>query len=158
MAAIAESVKGQNRGGYDCEFVTLPPDVIQIACPICLQIPKQPCLISCPCGKEFCRECIERIKEDGKPCPLCNLSDFTFLRHHGSERYLRAQEVWCSHKKDGCKWRGKLGEYERHLNKDPSPENQLTGCQFVLIECGNGCGKWFQRRNIAFHQKGTCPK
>ncbi|CAI8037811.1 TNF receptor-associated factor 4, partial [Geodia barretti] len=158
MAAIAESVKGQNRGGYDCEFVTPPPDVIQIECPICLQIPKQPCLISCPCGKEFCRECIERIKEDDKPCPLCNLSDFTFLRHHGSERYLKAQEVWCSHKKDGCKWRGKLGEYEQHLNSNPSQENQLTGCQFVEIECGNGCGEWFQRRNIASHQKGVCPK
>ncbi|CAI8016373.1 TNF receptor-associated factor 4, partial [Geodia barretti] len=156
--ARAARVKSRIRGGYDCEFVTPPPDVFQIECPICLQIPKEPCLISCPCGKEFCRECIERIKEDGKPCPLCNLSDFTFLRHHGSERYLKAQEVWCSHKKDGCKWTGKLGEYERHLNRNPSPENQLTGCQFVPIECEHGCGEWFQRHHIASHQKGACPK
>ena len=154
MAALAR----RPLGGYDCEFVTPPPEAIQTECPVCLQIPRQPCVISCPCGKEFCRECIERIKEDNKPCPLCNLSDFTFLRHHGSERYLKAQEVWCSHKKDGCEWRGKLGEYEQHLNEDPSPENQLPGCQFVEVGCKHGCGERFQRRHIASHQDEKCPE
>ena len=158
--AVPRSKLNQNGGGYDCEFVTPQPDVVQTECPICLMIPKAPCVISCPCGKEFCRECIERIKKDNKPCPLCNLTDFTFLRHHGSERYLKAQEVWCWYKKekDGCEWRGKLGEYEQHLNRNPSPENQLTGCQFVEVECKHGCGEWFQRRHIAAHQKGMCPK
>ena len=66
--------------------------------------------------------------------------------------------MWCSHKKDGCGWRGKLGEYEQHLNLNPSPENQLTGCQFVAVACVHGCGGWFQRRHIASHQKGACPK
>ena len=158
--AVPRSKLNQNGGGYDCEFVTPQPDVVQTECPICLMIPKEPCVISCPCGKEFCRECIERIKKDDKPCPLCNLTDFTFLRHHGSERYLKAQEVWCWYKKekDGCDWKGKLGEYEQHLNRNPSPENQLTGCQFVEVECEHGCGEWFQRRHITTHQKGACPK
>ena len=158
--AVPRRNLNQNGGGYDCEFVTPQPDVVQTECPICLMIPKEPCVISCPCGKEFCRECIERIKKDNKPCPLCNLTDFTFLRHHGSERYLKAQEVWCSYKKEkgGCEWRGKLGEYEQHLNRNPSPENQLTGCQFVEVECEHGCGEWFQRRHIAVHQKRVCPK
>ena len=158
---FASNMAAQARGpfsGYDCEFVTPPPEAIQTECPVCLQIPREPCVISCPCGKEFCRECIERIKEHNKPCPLCNLSDFTFLRHHGSERYLKAQEVWCSHKKGGCEWRGKLGEYEQHLNEDPSPENQLTGCQFVEVGCVHECGERFQRRHIASHQKGVCPE
>ena len=158
--AVPRRKLNQNGGGYDCEFVTPQPDVVQTECPICLMIPKEPCVISCPCGKEFCRECIERVKKDNKPCPLCNLTDFTFLRHHGSERYLKAQEVWCSYKKEkgGCEWRGKLGEYEQHLNRNPSPENQLTGCQFVEVECEHGCGEWFQRRHIAVHEKGTCSK
>ena len=51
---------------------------------------------------------IEGIKQDNKPCPLCNKSEFIFLRHYGSERYLNAQEVFCSRKKDGCEWKGKL--------------------------------------------------
>ena len=147
----------RNRGGYDCEFVTPPPDVLQTECPVCLQIPKEPCLISCKCGKEFCRECIERIKQDNKPCPLCNKSEFTFLRHYGSERYLNAQEVFCSRKNDdGCEWKGKLKEYEQHLNESPSPENQLDGCQFVEVECKHECGGWFQRRYIATHQDQEC--
>ena len=147
-----------NRGGYDCELVEPPPAAFQTECPICLHVLKEPCLISCPCGQKICRECVEQIKENGKPCPLCNKNDFTFLRDYGLERFLKEQEVWCSHKKDGCEWRGKLGKYEQHLNEDPSPENQLTGCQFVEVGCVHGCGERFQRRHIASHQKGVCPK
>ena len=148
--------QSRNRGGYDCEFVTPPPDAFQTECPVCLQIPKEPCLISCKCGKEFCRGCIERIKQDNKPCPLCNKSEFTFLRHYGSERYLNAQEVFCSRKNDGCEWKGKLKDYEQHLNESPAPENQLNGCQFVEVECKHECGGWFQRRYIATHQDQEC--
>ena len=56
---------------------------------------------------------MEQIKEEDKPCPLCNKSDFTYLRDHGLERFLKEFEVWCSNKEKGCDWRGKLGEYEQ---------------------------------------------
>ena len=147
-----------NRGGYDCELVEPPPAAFQTECPICLHVLKEPCLISCPCGQKICRECVEQIKEDGKPCPLCNKTNFTFMRDYGLERFLKEQEVWCSHKKDGCEWRGKLGKYEQHLNEDPSPENQLTGCQFVEVGCVHECGERFQRRHIASHQDEKCPE
>ena len=150
--------KAGNRGGYDCELVEPPPAAFQTECPICLHVLREPCLISCPCGQKICRECVEQIKEDGKPCPLCNKTDFTFMRDYGLERFLKEQEVWCSHKKDGCEWRGKLGKYEQHLNEDPSPENQLTGCQFVEVGCVHGCGERFQRRHIASHQDEKCPE
>ena len=150
--------KAGNRGGYDCELVEPPPAAFQTECPICLHVLKEPCLISCPCGQKICRECVEQIKEDGKPCPLCNKTDFTFMRDYGLERSLKEQEVWCSHKKDGCEWRGKLGKYEQHLNEDPSPENQSTGCQFVEVGCVHGCGARFQRRHIASHQDEKCPE
>ena len=160
MAASVSRRRHQHpeRGGYDCEFVKPPPDAFQTECPICLQILKEPCVISCPCGQKICRECVEQIKNDNKPCPLCNKTNFTFMRDYGLERYLKEQEVWCSKKKDGCDWKGKLKEYEQHLNQNPSPENQLTGCQFVEVECEHGCGERFQRRHIAAHQKGVCQK
>ena len=109
----------------------------------------------------MCRECVERIEEAGKPCPLCNKTDFTFIRDYGLERYIKSCDVWCSKKKDGCEWRGKLGEFEKHLNRNPSPENQLNGCQFVEVECKHKCGGlfqrgWFQRRYIATHQEEKC--
>ena len=90
-------------------------------------------MISCPCGKKMCRQCVEQIKKDNKPCPFCNKNEFTFLWDYGLERSLKELVVYCSHKKDGCEWRGKLGEYDKHLNEDVSQENQLTGCQFVEV-------------------------
>ena len=149
--------RDKNRGGYDCEFVEPPPSVLQIECSVCLQILKEPCLISC-CGHKFCRECIERIEKDKKPCPLCNVPDFTFLRERGLERSLKDLEVWCSYRKEGCEWKGKLGKLEEHLNRDPSPENQLNGCQFVTVECTHKCGAWFQRRHITTHETQQCNK
>ena len=146
----------QSRGGYDCEFVEPPIDVFQTECPVCLQILKKPCVINCQCGKKICLECIERIKKQRKPCPLCNKSRLTFMRDHGLERALKEFEVWCSHKTESCKWRGKLGELEIHLNQEPSPNNHLNGCQFVAVECTQQCGEWFQRRHITIHESQQC--
>ena len=155
---LQSKMRENNHGsGYDCEFVTPPPNTFQTNCPICLHILKEPCVINCPCGQKICRECVQQIKKDNKPCPLCNLTDFTYMRDYGLERYLKEQEVWCSKKKDGCDWKGKLGEYEQHLNRNPSPENQLTGCQFVKVECEHGCGERFQRHHITSHQT-NCSK
>ena len=148
----------ENRGGYDCEFVNPPPEAFQTECPVCLQILKEPCLISCHCGHKFCRECIEAVQRDNKPCPRCNFHNFTFMRDHGFERSLKELEVWCSHKKEGCKWKGKLGKLEEHLNQDPSPENKQNGCKFKAVECVHKCGESFQRRHIATHQNEQCKK
>ena len=148
----------ENRCGYDCEFVETPSDAAQGGeCPVCLLVLKEPCLISC-CGHKYCRVCIERVKKDTKPCPLCNEPDFSFLQERALERYLRDLDVWCCYKKVGCEWRGKLGKYEQHSNKTPSPESQVIGCQFVEEECMHECGEWFQRQHITAHQTQQCKK
>ena len=151
-------VKDDERGGHDCEFVEPPPASFQTECPICLLILKEPCVISCPCGQKMCSECVERIKKEGKPCPLCNKTDFSFMRDYGLERYMKEFEVRCSHVKDGCDWRGKLGEFEQHLNRNPSLENQLDGCQFVGVECKYVCGGWYWRCDVSVHQIEHCMK
>ena len=159
MANDFHPVSGdENRGGYDCDFVNPPPEAFQTACPICLLILKEPCLIGCHCGHKFCRECIEAVQRNNKPCPRCNFHNFTFMRDHSFERSLKELEVWCSHKKEGCEWRGKLGELEKHLNQDPSPENKQNGCNFKAVECVHKCGEWFQHRHIAAHQNEQCKK
>ena len=148
----------ENRGGYDCEFVERPSDAFQGGeCPVCLLVLKEPCLISC-CGHKYCRVCIERVKKDTKPCPLCNEPDFSFMQERALERYLRDLDVWCCYKKVGCEWRGKLGKYEQHSNKTPSPESQVIGCQFVEVGCMYECGEWFQRQHITTHQTQQCKK
>ena len=147
----------ENRDGYDCEFVDPPPEAFQTDCPVCLLILKEPCLISC-CGHKFCRVCVERVKENEKPCPLCSEPDFSFMQERGLERFLKESQVWCSYKKDGCEWKGKLGELELHLNQNSSPENRLNGCQFVEVECTHECGEWFQCHHITSHETEQCKK
>ena len=65
-----EAKKAEKKTGFECEFVDPPSKVLQSECPICLQILREPHLIVC-CGHSICAACIERIEEDGKPCPLC---------------------------------------------------------------------------------------
>ena len=100
---------GRRGGGYDCEFVEATAAAFQTECPICLQVLKEPCVISCPCGQKICHECIEAIKAAGKPCPLCNNSDFTFIRDHGLERYLKEFEVFALTSGTGASGGGNWG-------------------------------------------------
>ena len=84
----APVLRERSRGGrYDCDLVEPPPETIQADCPVCLLILKEPCLINC-CGHKFCRECIEQVKKDDKPCPLCGKQDFTFMQERSLERIL----------------------------------------------------------------------
>ena len=160
MAALVKpaSQKGlQGRCGYDCEFVQPPPEIIQTDCSICLLVLREPHLISC-CGHSFCRTCIDRIKTDGKNCPLCNVPDFSLMHNKGLERALKEFKVCCTHARSGCEWVDKLGLLDHHLNVNPSSNKQLEGCGFVDVECSHGCGGYFQRRLLANHQGKECPK
>ena len=143
------SAPAEDLGVYDCEFVVPPPAAFQAECPVCLMVLKEPCVIDCPCGQKMCRECVERIKKEGKPCPLCNKTDFTFIRDYGLERYLKSCEVWCSKKKDGCEWRGKLGEFEQQLKDD---------CPLTKVSCPlhyAGCEVELPRKDMPEHMKDT---
>ena len=67
---VTGAVPRERKVGHECEFVERPPKQFQSECSICLLILRVPHLISC-CGQSFCEACIGRIREDGKPCPLC---------------------------------------------------------------------------------------
>ena len=140
-------------GGYDCDFVEKPPSVIQTECSICLQILREPQLISC-CGHSFCGVCIGRIKNDGKFCPLCNAEDFNLMRNKGLERSLNEFDVKCSYSEQGCCWVGKLGQLSKHLEEDDSS----AVCSFVEVKCSHDCGDYYERRSIKQHEEFECLK
>ena len=147
-----------SRGGYDCELVDTPPDTLQTSCPVCLQILKEPCIVSC-CGYKFCSECIKKVETAAEkaPCPLCQ-KPFTHIRERALERSLNDLDVFCTNKKEGCEWKGKLSKLEGHLNRKPTHDNQLRGCQFVEVECIQQCGLRFQRRHVTAHETEQCKK
>ena len=146
----------KKKNGYEGEFVEPPQKQFQSECLICLQILREPHLISC-CGHSYCEACIERIGKDGKPCPLCNEPGFTTMANKGLKRTLHEFRVYCPHRLHGCEWEGELGRLDEHLNSDPLPERQLKGCPFAVIECLH-CKEGIRRDKIAGHQLERCPQ
>lgn len=143
--------------GYDCEFLEPPPSMVQWSCSVCLLILRQPHLISC-CGQNYCQQCIQQVMAKTKPCPLCNAEDFQVLHNKGLDRSLAQLTVSCSYRDRGCEWTGELRHYEQHLNLEPEPDQQLSGCKYVALECTYRCGGWFHRGAISRHQREKCPQ
>ena len=143
-----------SKGGYDYEFVTPPSKSLE--CSICLQTLRDPHVISC-CGNEFCQVCIERVKRDGKPCPLCNEQNFSTMLHKKLVREVNALVIRCPQKERGCEWEGELGQLQRHLNPGAGVSS-TQGCEFLMVECAYRCGAQLQRRLIQEHEMEACPK
>ena len=158
QSSLSRCVSREERGGYDCQLVHPPPSHIQTECSVCLQILRDPCIVSC-CGHKFCRVCIEAVTEMGKDCPLCNGHNFSFMSEHSLSRTLLDLDVFCSAQPDGCTWTGKLKDVQRHLNRAYTLEDQLNGCQFIDVTCVHpGCGGIMHRRHAEAHQTGECGK
>ena len=153
VRAVSDQVE-ERSCGFECEFVPTekPPDS---ECPVCLQVLREPYQVSC-CGKSFCRACIEPIKYNKKPCPTCNEENFDSFHDKRLQQSLYGFLVVCSHRKEGCEWRGELGQFDKHLNLKPPPEKQIEGCQFAVIRC-LFCSQPHQRSKIPIHQN-ECPK
>lgn len=145
------------QGGYECLFVREPPPELPTSCSICLCLLKEPRLIDCECGSNFCRTCIEPVKEKGKPCPLglCNVTFSTSLPNRQLERVLNEMQVYCSHKESGCEWKGELANLPQHLNIEPSDEERLSGCQYAFLKCLH-CKESILRLEILDHETSKC--
>ena len=153
-------------GGYDCEFVEKPPKQIQCECPICMLVLREPSQLEC-CGSVFCTSCIERALQTKSACPLCKKVRPTCFLDKRLKQSLSEFHVYCCHRvkegggegeggEEGCEWVGEFGELGRHLNENPSTDNQLKGCLFVETKC-KFCKKPFQRMRIQDHQTDVCP-
>ena len=122
-------------GGYERLFVKDPPDHLQTECSVCLCVLKEPYLVDC-CGVSFCKSCIEPIKSDNKPCPLCNVQFTICISDKRLQHTLNELQVYCCHKEVGCEWMGKLNNLPQHLNTElQSDTKRLAGCPYVSIDC-----------------------
>ena len=145
----------QLRGGFECNFVKDPPEELQTECSVCLCVLREPYLVDC-CGYSFCRSCIETVKSENKPCPLCAVQFTTCIPDKRLQRTLNDFQVYCSHKGDGCEWVGSLGNLTQHLNAKPLNEDgRLSGCQLTSVECKH-CFDHIQRQDIVKHETTIC--
>ena len=154
-ASICKQAAGNSPdAGYDCSFVENLPSDVQSECSICLHVLREPYLVGC-CGYRFCRTCIEPIQKKAfHRCPLCN-KDFSSLPDKQLERILNRKLVYCTHRGDGCGWKGKLTELEDHVNPTASPGKKAVlndGCQFKKVEC-YFCKELFYRSIVKEHER-----
>ena len=158
MASLASGKKHhQLQGGYECIFVSDPPKILQTECPICLCVLREPYLLDC-CGNSFCKTCIEQVKSDERPCPLCNVQFTTTMPDKRLQRTLNKLQVYCCHKEAGCEWVGDLGSLTQHLNVQVDMQegiNRLSGCQLEKLAC-KFCGDDIPRRDLLEHEGDKC--
>ena len=130
---------------YDCEFVETPPK--EFECTICLNVLKEPHLNNC-CGQHFCRQCIQRIIDDQKPCPLCIEAGFIVILDKKTECKILDLQVKCRNHENGCEWEGELRSLDQHCDT----------CTYTEVDCPNSCGELVQRRLLPSHLKEKCSK
>lgn len=98
-------------------------------CMICHGIMDNPFVTIC-CGKSFCEACIKTYKENKPECPNCKHHLSTHI-NRSLRDIINAQQVYCTHKSEGCGWVGDRGDHENHLN---------SSCDLHSIECKYKCG------------------
>ena len=128
----------------DFEFVENPSE--ELHCSVCLSVFCNPILTSC-CGNHFCQECIERIRSEGKPCPLCQSQDYTVMLDKSVMRRVKQLKVRCPNKDQGCMWVGELGESRDHMD---------STCDFVEVTCSFHCGTTLPRCRLSDHKANLC--
>ena len=123
--------------GYDCKLVDSPPSYFQTECPVCCLLLWDPYQATC-CGTSFCYSCSQRIKAGNNNCPTCRRKNFEVFPNKGLKRSICQLPVFCTHRKDGCTWKGELGELEHHLDKVIHTGKSLHyGRHFIPV--GKGC-------------------
>jgi hypothetical protein len=93
--------------GFKCKFTFNP-----MTCPICDNFLQDPQMVSC-CNKNFCNNCIEQVKERGRPCPMCSEGGFDYQPNMKFNKLLLQCNVNCTMK---CGWSGPLEQHDKHVN------------------------------------------
>ncbi|XP_064383411.1 TNF receptor-associated factor 6-like [Halichondria panicea] len=145
-----------HRDGFEISFVE-PPKELPLKCSICLELLTDPCILDCDCGSNFCKVCIEKVKKNHYPCPLCQQQFTTIFPNKQLQRTLNGLMIHCPHRAGGCSWMDELGKLKQHLNRMPSSETRLEGCGHTDVLC-QYCKKYILRKDILTHETETCPK
>ena len=131
------------------DFIEKPSE--DFHCPVTLEILTEPHQTLC-CGNHLSQEAADRLKREGKPCPMCKKPNLNTMPDKFFKRMVNQLKVRCSKEASGYNWVGELGNLEKHLS-----EGSIDGeCQFVAVTCPLSCGDHIQRHLLEEH-KSTCP-
>ena len=135
--------------GYQCEFIDSVSD--DFYCKKCNLVARRLTVTTC-CGESFCHACIADTQEQGKPCPECEKTDFTFFELVKNQKRIDCLQVYCNLKERGCGWSGTLEQLDTHL--DPDQDN----CQYVDTKCPLNCHMTIPKNKVEQHVAHHCAK
>ena len=138
---------------YIMDFVSPIPSDLQVECAICYGLLLNPHLTEC-CGHHFCRDCINKVSKQKKPCPLCNTPEFNSMHDKSLSRVISGLKVNCTYKERGCEWQGEIRALDSHLKKG----EREGECQYVPLLCINRCGDKVERHLLRKHEDSFCSK
>ena len=112
--------------GFEISFVEQPPKELPLKCSICLELLTDPCILDCDCGISFCKVCIEKVKKNGYPCPLCQQKFTTIFPNKQLQRTLNGLTIHCPHRAgpggmavlDGRTWQSQAAPQSNAIQRD----------------------------------------
>ena len=113
-------------GGYDVKFVEEPNVPLKTECLICQLTLRDPYETEC-CNNYVCKVCVEEYKRRKADCFLCR-KNLKYREAPAQKRVINQLKVYCTHREQGCQWKGELGELDKHLNCYPYVKRIDTGC------------------------------
>ena len=135
--------------GYQCEFIDSVSD--DFYCKKCNLVARRLTVTNC-CGESFCHACIADTQEQGKPCPECEKTDFTFFELVKNQKRIDCLQVYCNLKERGCGWSGTLEQLDTHLDTDQD------NCQYVDTKCPLNCHITIPKNKVEQHVAQHCAK
>ena len=133
------------------DFLSPPPDFLQLKCPICLELLlESPNLFTC-CGNHICGSCVKNLDET-RPCPICKALIYDKVCNKSHQRAVASLKVRCLNKEKGCQWTGEVKQVQTHLSQNNG------NCQYQLYNCKYKCGENFFRSSLIDHETKKCIK
>lgn len=74
-------------------FLKNPPE--KYSCPICLSSVQREAFLTQCCGTHFCLQCISRMVNASKPCPMCKASPLAVFPNKERQREINSLQVRC---------------------------------------------------------------
>ena len=74
-------------------FQEEPPE--KFSCPICLSPVQREAFLTQCCGKHFCRQCIGRVVQTSRPCPMCKAFPVRIFPNKERQREINLLRVSC---------------------------------------------------------------
>ena len=119
--------------GQEYEFVEPPPP--DFYCPVTFELLVDPHQTEC-CGNHISSQVADRLKAEGKPCPVCKEAIFnTHTDKHYRRRVLDLR-VCCPH--EGCNWVGEVRYHKSHVEECPK---RSWSCQYCDYSCTHDEGE-----------------